>query len=143
MLQPKTKVWIHLIISTKDKLPLIHSDFENQVHSFLKEELTNHGCLVELINGTADHVHAIFLLNPEKSLNKIMEELIITSTAIINKNYFSSGSFAWQPDYVAFSVSESLLTKMIEYIKNQKEHHKKQTFTNELNEFLKLHQLSK
>ncbi len=143
MTQPKTKVWIHLILSTKDKLPLLHPDFENKIHAFLKEEITNYGCFVEMINGTADHVHAIFLLNPEKSLNKTVEELITTSAAIINKNYFSSGSFAWQPEYAAFSVSESLLSKMMEYIKNQKEHHKKQTFTNELKEFLKLHKLSK
>jgi len=139
---PKTKIWIHAILSTKDRLPLIHSDFENKVYDFIKDELTNLGCTVELINGSAEHIHIIFLLNPDKSLAEIVNEIMSTSSVIINKNYFTSGSFAWQADFAAYSVSESQLTKLTEYIKNQKEQHKKQTFVQEYNEFLRLHGLS-
>ena len=139
---PKTKIWIHAILSTKDRFPLIHSDFENKVYDFIKDELTNLGCTVELINGSAEHIHIIFLLNPDKSLAEIVNEIMSTSSVIINKNYFTSGSFAWQADFAAYSVSESQLTKLTEYIKNQKEQHKKQTFVQEYNEFLRLHGLS-
>jgi putative transposase len=142
MSQPKTKIWIHAILSTKDRLPLIHPDFENKVYDFIKDELTNLGCNVELINGSAEHIHVIFLLNPDKSLADIVNEIMNTSSVNINKNYFTSGSFAWQTDFAAYSVSESQLTKLTEYIKNQKEHHKKQSFVQEYSEFLRLHGLS-
>jgi REP element-mobilizing transposase RayT len=142
MSQPKTKIWIHAILSTKDRLPLIHPDFENKVYDFIKDELTNLGCTVELINGSAEHIHVIFLLNPQKSLTDIILEILNTSSETINKNFFTSGSFAWQTDFAAYSVSESQLTKLTEYIKNQKEHHKKQTFMQEYSEFLRLHGLS-
>jgi putative transposase len=142
MSQPKTKIWIHTIISTKDRLPLIHNDFENKVYDFLKGELTNLGCNVEVINGCAEHVHIVFLLNPQKSLTEIINELLDTSSTIINKTYFTSGSFAWQPEFAAYGISESQLVKLTEYVKNQKEHHKKQTFLQEYNEFLRLHVLS-
>lgn len=138
----KTKIWIHALFGTKDRLPLIHEDFENKVHNFLAEELTHFGCQVESINGAADHVHIIFLLNPQKTLTDVIDQIKETSANAINQNHFSSGSFSWQADCCAFSISESQLPKIIDYIKNQKEHHKKQTFLQEYNEFMRLHGLS-
>jgi len=142
MSQPKTKIWIHAIISTKDKLPVIHTDFEKAIYDFLKEELTNHGCQVGFINGSAEHVHIIFSLNPQISLIQIIEELLSSSAIFINKNYFPSGSFDWQLDFGAFGISESQLPKMIDFVSKQKEIHKKQTFIQEFNEFLRLHGLT-
>jgi putative transposase len=138
-----TKIRIHIIISTRDRLPLINPEFESNIYNFLKGELANQGCYTELINGTADHIHIIILLNPEKSLKLVLEEIVLSGTQFINKNYFPSGSFAWANDFAAFGISESQLPKMIEYVSKQKEIHTKQTFLQEYNEFLRLHGLNR
>jgi putative transposase len=143
MPQPVTRIRIHAIINTKDKLPLLNAGIERAIYDFFKDELANHGCQVDMINGSAEHVHIIFILNPGLSLTQIVDELLSSSTIFINKNYFPSASFSWQADYLAFGVSESQLPKMIEFVTKQKEIHKKQTYLQEYNEFLRLHGLDK
>jgi REP element-mobilizing transposase RayT len=134
----KTKIWIHTFFSTKNRLPLINNDFSNDLLKFLSEELNNLGCTVDSVNGTADHVHLLFLLNSEKSLNEIIEFVKKNSSESINNKHFPSGSFAWDEEFSAFSVSESQISKVQTHIHNQQEHHKKQSFLQERNEFLRL-----
>jgi REP element-mobilizing transposase RayT len=65
------KIWIHAIWSTKDRLPLIHPNLENNVYHFLSEQFSEQGCPVRIINGMPDHIHCLFLLNPLKLLLKL------------------------------------------------------------------------
>lgn len=136
-----TKIWIHAFFSTKNRLPLINNEISNELLKFLSEELNNLGCMVDSANGTADHVHLLFLLNSEKCLSEIIELVKKNSAESINNKYFPSRSFAWDEELHAFSVSESQISKVEAHIQNQKEHHKKQTFSQEKNEFLRLNGL--
>jgi hypothetical protein len=55
----------------------------------------------------------------------------------VNKNKLLNGKFEWQDEYIAISVSESLVEKVVDYIKNQEEHHRVKSFEEEYNLFLK------
>ena len=135
------KIWVHAIMSTQNKLPIILPDIELKVHKILVDELKNIGCVSEIINGTSDHVHMVFQLNESLSLDEIIKQLQAGSSLVINQECFQAASFGWNEEYLAFGISESQLSKVVEYVKTQKEQHKTKSFSKEVNEFLKLHGL--
>lgn len=133
------KIWIHAIWSTKDRISLIHSSVENRIHHFISEQLQEHGCPVRIINGMPEHIHCLFLLNPQKSIAEIIKQIKGSSSHFINQNNLIKDKFAWQTGYAAYSVSESVVDKVFEYIKDQKQHHLKKSSQQEYEEFLKLY----
>ena len=135
------KIWIHAIWSTKERLPLIYPAVETKIHQFIAEQLREQGCPVRIINGMSDHIHSLFLLSPQKSIAEVVKQIKGSSSHFINQNNLISEKFAWQTGYAAYSVSESVVDKVFQYIKNQKQHHTKKTFQQEYDEFLKLYGL--
>ena len=88
-----------------------------------------------------DHIHCLFLQNPQKPITEIIKQVKGSSSHFINQQNILNEKFAWQTGYAAYSVSESVVDKVFTYIKNQKQHHQKQTFQNEYSKFLNLHDL--
>jgi putative transposase len=137
--QNNCKIWIHLMLGIANKLPLILPDNEKKIYTIVQDCFKNQNCQLEAIEGTSDHIHILFQLNPGKSITEIIDEIISESKTLINNDLFPANSFGWNPAYAAFSVSESQVTKVTEYIKNQKEMHKQKSFQKELDEFLLVH----
>ncbi len=131
-----TKIWIHLIFGTKDRFPLITPYFEQKLYIHIKYLLEkDFECRVEIINGTADHIHILFLLKQNISLADIAKNIKGNSSHWVNQNNFIKTKFAWQTGYGAFSVSESMMENVKRYILNQKEHHRKISFAEEYKRF--------
>ena len=99
--------------------------------------ISNHGHKVLAINGMPDHVHVFFGMRPTQSLSDLMQDLKGDSSKWINQKGFVIGRFSWQEGYGAFSYSKSHVNAVIEYVKNQEEHHRNKTFIEEYHEFLK------
>ena len=112
------KIWIHAIWSTKGRIPLISSSIEQKVYPFISEQLREKGCPARLINGMPDHIHCIFLLNSQKSISELIKQIKGSSSHWINQNNLISEKFAWQTGYASYSVSESVVEKVYQYIKN-------------------------
>ena len=136
------KIWIHAIWATKERIPLIHKNIENNIYKFITEQLREQGCPVRIINGMPDHIHCLFLLSPQKSIAEVIKQIKGSSSHFINQNNFIAEKFAWQTGYAAYSVSESGVEKVFQYIKNQKSHHQKKTFQQEYEEFIELYGLN-
>ncbi len=132
-----SKVWIHAIFGTKDKQPLIDKDNSFPIHRRVAEQFEKIGCQVQIINGISDHVHVLFLMPIDKSIAEIMKAVKGGSSHWLNRQEFMKTKFAWQIGYGAFSVSESQVEVVEEYIKNQVEHHRKRTYQEEIDLFLK------
>ncbi len=94
-------------------------------------------CKVRTINGTEDHIHLLFQLAPNFSAGDIFKNIKGESSHWINQSDFANTIFAWQIGYGAFSVSESMVKDVELYIKNQKIHHKKITYDEEVELFMK------
>ena len=137
-----SKIWIHAIWATKLRAELIDFSIEKQVYNFIYQELVELGCPVRIINGMPDHIHALFLLNPSKSITDVIKQIKGSSSHSINGGNFILEKFAWQTGYAAYSVSESQVEKVYNYIKNQKAHHLKQTSQKEFDEYIRLYGLS-
>ncbi|MBK7291491.1 MAG: IS200/IS605 family transposase [Chitinophagaceae bacterium] len=136
------RLWIHAIWSTKDRHSLITPAIENILYDQLKNQFIESGCSISIINGAADHVHCLFLLNHKKALADIIKQVKGASSHWINQQDIITEKFAWQTGYAAYSVSESVFDKVYQYILNQKKHHTKKTFVKEYEEFIAVHGLS-
>ncbi|HEY0261480.1 MAG TPA: IS200/IS605 family transposase [Chitinophagales bacterium] len=135
------KIWIHAIWASKERQRLITPNVEKQIHGFIREQLIESGCPVRIINGMPDHVHCLFLLNPQKSIAEVVKQIKGSSSHSINVEQLIEERFAWQTGYAAYSVSESQLEKVFQYISNQKQHHATKTFQQEYEAFIKIYEL--
>jgi REP element-mobilizing transposase RayT len=135
------KIWIHAIWSTKERLPLIQPAVEKKIHDFVYSQFAEISCPVRIINGMPDHIHSLFLLNPQKGIAEIIKQVKGSSSHWINEQDIIKEKFAWQTGYAVYSVSESVLEKVYLYIHHQKQHHQKKTFMQEYDEFINLHGL--
>lgn len=114
-----TKLWIHAIWATKNRQELIGFSIEKQLYDFIWQELSELGCPVRIINGMPDHVHVLFLQNPQKTISDIVKQIKGSSSHFMSRGEFILEKFAWQTGFAAFSVSESQLEAVYNYIKNQ------------------------
>lgn len=143
MAHSKIKIWIHAIIGVKYREALIIPDVEDVVYTLLRQEFIKCKCHLDSLNGTSDHIHAQFLLNPDLSIRQVMKQVKGASSHHINQSKLLAQKFAWQVGFGAFSVSESQMPVIRNYINNQKEHHKTMTFEEEYQQFIKLYGLEK
>ncbi|MBI1804451.1 MAG: IS200/IS605 family transposase [Ignavibacteriae bacterium] len=134
---PYTKIWIHLIWSTKNREPMLQKDFRSKLFDHIRENVKGKGIHLDTMNGYLDHVHTLIRLKPDQSVARVAQLLKGESSHWVNDQKLTGFKFEWQDEYIALSVSESQLDKVREYIKNQEEHHRKKTFAEEYEQFMK------
>jgi len=132
----------HLIWSTKKRENLIEPGFQDQMYAYIGGIVKqNKGKLLE-IGGIENHVHLLVGLDSLDNYSELIRQIKGGSSFWINNEVKSkkiSQKFSWQNGYGSFCVSYSMIDAVREYIKNQEQHHKKQTFENEFLKFLDLH----
>jgi putative transposase len=134
---PFTKVYIHFVWSTKNRVPFLETkEIRQKVWNHIRENAKEKGIYIDFINGYHDHCHCLISLGVDQTIQKVMQLIKGESSFWINKNKLCSQKFEWQDEYFAVSVSESVLEKVRNYIKNQEEHHSKKTFQEEYDEFI-------
>jgi len=131
------RIWLHCVWGTKKKIPFITDQNKKEITNHIRENAKNKNIYIDFINGYKEHIHCIISLNAEQQLTKVMQLIKGESSYWINKHSVVQGKFEWADEYYAVSVSESQLDKVREYIKNQEEHHRKKTWEEECNEFLR------
>lgn len=132
-----TQIHIHVICAVQNRQSMIHSSWENQLYKYITGIVQNQGHKLLQVNGMPDHVHLLIGYRPIQSLSDLMKNVKQDSSRWINHTRLAEGRFVWQEGYGAFSHSKSQVPKVISYIQNQKEHHKKKSFREEYLEFLK------
>jgi len=132
-----TKIWIHSIWSTKNRIPSLKNGIRDIVFTHIKENALEKDIYIDCINGYEEHVHCLICLKREQSIADCLQLIKGESSYWINKNKLIDQKFEWQDDYFAVSVSESQIQVLRNYVKNQYEHHKKKSFTEEYDEFIK------
>ena len=134
---PFVKVYLHCVWSTKNRIPYLDSiELRQKVWNHIRENAIQKGIYIDFINGYSDHCHCLISLGVDKNIQKVIQLIKGESSFWINKNELTKEKFQWQEEYFAVSVSESILDKVREYIKNQEEHHKKKSFQEEYDEFI-------
>jgi REP element-mobilizing transposase RayT len=132
-----TQIHIQAVFSVQNRDCVIQKTWKDELYKYMSGIISNHGHKVLAINGMPDHVHVFFGMRPTQSLSDVMQDLKGDSSKWINQKGFVIGRFSWQEGYEAFSYSKSHVNAVIEYVKNQEEHHRNKTFIEEYHEFLK------
>ena len=135
--QSLVKNYIHIIFSTKHRQPLINEPIENELHAYIGGVCNKLECHPVKIGGYTDHIHVLCLLSKKVALITLLEEIKSHSSKWIKTKGGDYNNFYWQNGYGAFSVNSTEVDIVIEYITNQKEHHKIKTFQEEYRAFLK------
>ena len=134
---PFVKVYIHFVWSTKNRVPyLVTKEIRQAMWQHIKENGKAKGIFIDFVNGYMEHCHCLVSLGTEQTISKVMQLIKGESAFWFNKQNFIENKLEWQDEYYAVSVSESILSKVREYIKNQEEHHKKKTYQLEYEEFI-------
>jgi putative transposase len=137
MPQSLAKVFIHLIFSTKERRPIIHDEVRPELHRYMGGILRECDSTLVEVGSVEDHIHLLFDLSRKVSISDTVEAVKSGSSKWIKKKGASLVGFQWQAGYGAFSVSQSHIVQVQEYILGQKEHHLKKTFQHEFRSFLK------
>jgi REP element-mobilizing transposase RayT len=134
---PFIKVYIHFVWSTKNRVPFLDSkELRLKVWNHIRENAKKKGIFIDFINGYSEHCHCLISLGVDQTIQKVMQLIKGESSFWINKQGLTKQKFEWQDEYFAVSVSESIVDRVREYIKNQEEHHRKKTFQEEYDEFI-------
>ncbi|HSK12357.1 MAG TPA: IS200/IS605 family transposase [Phnomibacter sp.] len=130
------QIYLHLVFGTKYREPTILEEHEKELYKYIWGIVEGHQCKLYRINGMPDHIHIFSDLHPSVSIDNYVKDIKIAS----NKWMKESGLFpdfkAWQSGYGAFTIHHSRKDSLIEYIINQKEHHKVETFEAEYQRLL-------
>ncbi len=129
--QSLVKNYVHIVYSTKYRLPVIKPPVESELHAYLGGICNSMGCPVINVGGYTDHVHILCMLSQKIPLMKLVQELKASSSKWIKNQGEEYKNFYWQDGYGAFSVNPSQVERVNSYIRNQHAHHSKKNFKEE------------
>jgi REP element-mobilizing transposase RayT len=131
-----SKIYIQTVFAVQNRESRIKPTWEEELYKYITGIVQNKGQKMLAINGTLNHIHFLIGMKPTCCLSDLVREIKKSSNTFIKEKKFTSYNFQWQEGFGAFSYSHSQLTDVIQYIANQKEHHKKRTFKEEYLAFL-------
>jgi REP element-mobilizing transposase RayT len=131
-----TNLLYQIVFSTKDRRPLITPEYEVRLYDYLGGTIRKVGGVSLELNGTEDHVHLLAKLRPDCALADVLRDLKANATGWMHDVFPSLENFSWQRGYGAFTVSQSNVEAVRQYIARQKEHHQKISFRDEFIQFL-------
>lgn len=127
---------IHVVFSTKERRKTISKEFQPRMWSYVAGICKSEGIFAHAIGGAEDHIHLLIQVPASLSLAKAVNTIKSNSSRWANEE---GHKFTWQQGYAAFSVSASLVPRVVRYIQTQEAHHKKMSFEEELLALLKKH----
>lgn len=131
-----SQIYIQIIFAVRNRNALIKVEWEERLHKYITGIVQTQGQKMLAINGTSNHIHFLIGMTPSCCLSDLVREIKKSSTNFIKENKLSPFDFKWQAGFGAFSYSYSSLDSVINYINNQKEHHRKVFFKEEYLDFL-------
>jgi len=134
---PYVRLWTHLIWTTKNREPMVSGELRSKLLTHIRDNAKQKGIWLDSLNAVPDHVHALISLGSDQSVSRVVQLLKGESSHWINHEKLTPFRFEWQEEYIAVSVSESIVDVVREYIKNQEEHHRKKSFAQEYEQFMK------
>ena len=136
MPQSFTKLYAHLVFSTKNRQPCLDDAVQPRVHGYLATVVRSLDSPYVVVGGVADHVHILFDMGKMHAPVSFVEQVKRESSKFVKTLGPQYHEFYWQRGYGMFSVSPTHLSDVEHYVRNQEEHHGKKSFQEEMVEFL-------
>ncbi len=132
-----TQIHIHAVFAVQNRLSLINKLWKDELYKYISGIVKKNNHKLLIINGMPDHIHMLFGMRPTQSLSDLMQDIKGSSSKWINEKDFVKGKFSWQEGFGAFAYSKKEIKNVIQYIKNQEEHHRKRSLNEEYLKILK------
>ena len=139
MPQSLAKILVHIVFSTKDRIPMIDKTIETQLHAYMAAIFRDLDSPILVIGGRPDHVHVLASLSRTRALSDVIKKVKGESSKWIKTKGDPYRRFFWQAGFGAFSVSESLVEKVEKYIREQDIHHDGASFKSEMRGLFRMH----
>ena len=131
-----TQLYIQFVFAVQNGTSLIQTAWKDELYKYITGIVQNNKHKLIAINGMSNHIHVFTGYKPHQLIPDLLQVIKGSSSAWINKKGFVKGKFRWQEGYGAFSYSHSHIDRVVKYIINQEQHHKKKTFKEEYIELL-------
>ena len=131
-----TQIIYHIVFSTKNKTRCLSGNNRNELFKYIWGIIKNKDCHLYQINGIEDHLHILTELKPTLNLSDFVKDIKVASSLWIKGKRIFPHFSGWQDGYSAFTCSSKDKETIIVYIKNQSEHHRQKSFTDELKDLL-------
>ena len=126
-----TQILYQIVFSTRNRKKSLNKENREELFRYIHGILNNKNCHVYRINGIADHLHIVTHVHPAISLASLIKDIKLATTEYIKYEFLFPGFDGWQDGYGAFTYSINAKDNLIEYVKNQEEHHRVITFREE------------
>ncbi len=132
-----TQIIYQIVFGTKNREHVLTKNKRDDLFKYISGVLENKKCHLYRIGGVEDHIHIVTHLHPSISLSDLVKDIKLSSTDYIKSNRLFVNFNGWQEGYGAFTYSIKQKDVLIEYVKNQEEHHRIKNFREEYIELLK------
>jgi REP element-mobilizing transposase RayT len=126
------QILYHLVFRTKGSVKAINQNYAKDLYKYIFGIIKNKNCKLFQINGMEEHIHILTDLHPSIALADFIRDIKVSSSKWIKESGFFPYFKGWGIKYGAFTYSYKERDNLIEYIKNQQEHHKKESFHDEI-----------
>ena len=132
-----SQIDLHIVFAVKYRQALINASWKEKLYQYITGIIQNHKHKLLSIGGVEDHIHIFIGYNPSHLLPDLVREIKVSSNEFIKLNRLCPSKFAWQNGYGVFSHNRKQRNIVINYIQNQEEHHRQETFKREYVKLLK------
>ncbi len=134
-----TQILYQVVFTTKHRAPTLSKPGRERLFNYIVGVLEKKNCHTYSVNGVEDHIHLVFSLHPSVSLSALVKDIKMSTTAFIKEQGLFADFSGWQVGYSAFTYAFEALNNLVRYVRNQEEHHRRQSFINEYISLLKEH----
>ena len=132
-----SQIHIQVVFAVKFRDSVISEEWQERLYQYTTGVIQNNGHKVLAINGMPDHIHILIGLRPAQGISDLVNIIKSNTSKWVNESKFCKTRFEWQEGYGVFTYTKSHVPRIIDYVLNQKEHHKKETFREEYIKFLR------
>ncbi len=131
-----SQLYFHVVFAVRGRANHISIQWKDELYKYITGIISNKDQKLMQINGMPDHIHLLIGTKPNCNLSDLVRDIKSNSSKWINEKGFIKSKFSWQIGFGAFTVSQSQLSRITNYIINQEDHHRKKSFKEEYVEFL-------
>jgi len=132
-----SQVYLQFVFAVKNRYNFIPRPHKEELHKYITGVVSNKKCKMLAVNCMPDHTHMFVGFNPNLAISEFIKSIKIATNGFINGKKWRHENFEWQDGYGVFSYGRSQIDRVIKYINNQEEHHRKRNFRDEYLRLLK------
>jgi len=133
-------LYTHFVFTTLRRELIITEENRQRIEKYITGIVNNNSCQLYAIYANPEHLHFLVSRSPNIDEERLAGIVANSSARFINDNNLCKGDFQWQMSCSAFSVSKKDVDNVCKYILNQPKHHRKHTFTEEYEAFIKFYE---